>query len=239
VYGTLVALLEESLRMLGGEDSSLRATVLGSLASALYFSRDEERRDALSCEAVAMARRVGDVPALARALVQRHHVLWRPGGVAERLALCDETIGLATESGELWLALQSRLWRLVDLLEVGDIAALDGDLESFARNADQARIPLYRWFAGVVRAARALLDGRLGESLQLADEAVTVWHEGPLSLPAQTHALQRVMVYLETGRLGELADTFTTMAREFPALPAWRGGGALIHAQSGRPEHAP
>jgi tetratricopeptide (TPR) repeat protein len=238
VHGTLVALLEESLRMLGEEDSSLRATVLGSLASALYFSRDEERRDALSREAVAMARRVDDPPALARALVQRHHVLWRPGGVADRLVLCDEMIRLATESGDLRVALQGQLWRLVDLLEVGDIAALDGDLERFARKSDQARIPLYRWFAGVVRAARALLDGQLVESLQLADEAATLWHEGPLSLPAQTHALQRFMVYLETRRLGELADTFTTMAREFPALPAWRSGVALIHAESGRPEEA-
>src|SRR4029453_10152076 len=77
-----------------------------------------------------------------------------------------------------------------------------------------------------------------GESLQLAAEAMTLWHEGPLSLPAQTHALQRFMVYLETGRLGELADTFTTLTREFPALPAWRSRVALIHIESGRPEEA-
>jgi tetratricopeptide (TPR) repeat protein len=185
-----------------------------------------------------MARRIDDPQALARALVQRHHVLWRPGGVGDRFVLCDEMIRLATDSGDLRLALQGQLWRLVDLLEVGDVAALDGDLERFARKSDQARIPFYRWFAGVVHATRALLDGQLVESLQLADEAMTLWHEGPLSLPAQTHALQRFMVYLETGRLGELADTFTTLTREFPALPAWRSGVALIHAESGRPEEA-
>src|SRR5262245_19040809 len=78
VSTTLVSLLEESLAMLATEDSALRATVLGCLASALYFSRDAERRDALSGDAVAMARRVGDGAALARALVQRHNVLWGP-----------------------------------------------------------------------------------------------------------------------------------------------------------------
>src|SRR5262249_35827916 len=75
IYPALVALLEESLRMLGEEDSGLRAAVMGSLASALYWSRNEDRRDALSREALAMARRLGDTVTLARVLVQRHHAL--------------------------------------------------------------------------------------------------------------------------------------------------------------------
>jgi tetratricopeptide (TPR) repeat protein len=238
VSSALVALLEEALRMLGEEDSTLRAAVLGSLASALYFSRDEERRDALSGEAVTMARRVGDAGTLARTLVQRHHVLWGPGDVADRLALCEEAIRLATDSGDRRLALHGRLWRIVDLLEAGDVALLDTELETFARQSDHTRIPLYRWFARVVRAARALLDGRLADSERLADEAASLWQEGPLSLSAQTHALQRFMVYQETGRLTELEDTFTKMAREIPAIPAWQSGVALVHAESARPEAA-
>jgi tetratricopeptide (TPR) repeat protein len=238
VSPTLVALLEESLGMLGTEDSALRATLLGCLASALYFSRDAERRDVLSRDAVAMARRAGDRDALARALIQRHHVLWGPGSVSDRLALCDETIRLATGSGDRQLALLARLWRIVDLLEAGDVTMLDIDLEGFARQSDQARIPYHRWFAGVVRSTRALLDGRLTDSERLADEALALWAEGPLSLSAQTHALQRFMVCLETGRLAELEDTFTRMAREFPAIPGWQSGVALIRAESGRPEEA-
>lgn len=184
------------------------------------------------------ARRVGDGGALARALVQRHHVLWGPGGVSARLALCDETIRLATGSGDRQLALLGRLWRIVDLLEAGDVTMLDIDLEAFARQADQARIPYHRWFAGVVRATRALLDGRLADSERLADEALALWPEGPLSLSAQTHALQRFVVFLETGRLAELEGTFMRMAGEIPAIPAWQSGVALIHAESGRPEQA-
>jgi tetratricopeptide (TPR) repeat protein len=238
VSSGLVALLEEALCMLGEEDSTLRAAVLGSLASALYFSRDDERRHALSSEAVAMARRVGDASTLARTLVQRHHVLWGPGDVADRLALCEEAIRLATDSGDRRLALHGRLWRIVDLLEAGDVALLDTELETFARQSDHTRIPLYRWFARVVRAARAFLDGRLADSERLADEAAALWQEGPLSLSAQTHALQRFMVYQETGRLTELEDTFTEMAREIPAIPAWQSGVALVHAESARPEAA-
>jgi tetratricopeptide (TPR) repeat protein len=136
VYPTLVAMLEEALRMLGEADGALRATVLGSLASALYFSPDERRREELSVEAVAMARRVGERGALARALVQRHHVLWRPeGSLADRLALCEELIEVATSVGDRQLALHGQLWRIVDLLDQGDLAALDAHLEGYARQA--------------------------------------------------------------------------------------------------------
>ncbi len=238
VYPTLVALLEESLRLLGPEESALRATVLGSLATALYFSRDEERRYALSSDAVAMARRVGDGSVLARALVQRHYVLWGPGNVAERLPVCDEMIRLATESRDRRLCLDGRVWRIVDLLDAGDIATLDRELETFAREADQTRIPLYRWFAAVVHGTRAVLDGRLADGERLAAEAPSLWQEGPLALPEQTRALQRFMVYVETGRLAELAQLFSELADAYPAIPAWRSGIALVHAESGRPEEA-
>jgi tetratricopeptide (TPR) repeat protein len=239
VYTTLVALLEDALRLLDEEDGPLRAAVLGSLASSLYFSRDEGRREDLSREAVAMARRVGQADALARALVQRHHVLWGPAGaIADRLALCDEMTELADEHGDRQLALHAQLWRLVDLLEKGDLAALDAALERFAREADHARIPLYRWFAGVVRATRAEIDGRLAESERLAEEALALWQEDPLSLSAQTLALQRLLVRLEIGELAPLAETFLEMARAYPALPGWRSGVALLHAESGRADEA-
>ena len=238
VYTTLVMLLEEALRMIGEEDSALRAALLGSLASALYFSRDEARRESLSRDAIAMARRVGDRATLARTMVQRHHVLWGPGSVAERLALCDEMIPLAIDCGDRRLALHGRLWRIIDLLEGGDLAALDVEFEAFARESDHTRIPLYRWFAGVVRAMRALVDGRLGDSDRLAAEATVLWQEGPLALSAQTHALQRFLVCLETNRLAELEETFAAMARAYEAVPGWQSGLAMIYTASGRANEA-
>jgi tetratricopeptide (TPR) repeat protein len=238
VYGTLVALLEEALRLLGDADSADRATVLGSLASALYFSRDELRREELSSEAVAMARRVGDPGALARALLQRHHVLWGSDSVPERLGICDELIRFAGDSGDRPIALHGRLWRLVDLLDAGGIVRLDDELEGYTREASHNRIPLYRWFAGVLRSTRAWIDGRLAESERLADEAALLWQDGPLALPEQTRALQRFLVYLETGRVTEVERDFDVMGREYPAIPGWRAGTAIILAETGRFDEA-
>ena len=66
---SLVGLLEEALAGLGDDDSALRARLLTRLASALYYSGATGRCTALSSEAVAMARRIGDPAALASVLI--------------------------------------------------------------------------------------------------------------------------------------------------------------------------
>ena len=64
-----IRLLEEALDGLGESDSVLRARVLARLARALMFTSLVDRRTELAEEAVAMARRLGDVPTL-------EHVPW-------------------------------------------------------------------------------------------------------------------------------------------------------------------
>jgi tetratricopeptide (TPR) repeat protein len=237
VYATLVALLDEALRMVDERDDALRATLLATLASALCFSRDE-RRHAFSRDAVATARRVGDPGVLANALVQRHYVLWGPGDVRERLALCDEIIRLTSDSGDLHVALSGRQWRLVDLLEAGDLPALDTELDAYGRIADRARIPMHRWCAGVLRATRAAIDGRLAESERLAHDAAALWPDGPVALPVQMLAVQRFLLYLETGRVTEVKEVVAEMARVYPAIPGWHAGVALIQMHGGDPDAA-
>ena len=60
--------LREASAALGDADSLLRARVLGQLAVELVYTPDRERRDALTREAVAMARRLGDRTGLAQVL---------------------------------------------------------------------------------------------------------------------------------------------------------------------------
>ena len=124
----LVGLLEEALAALGDADSPLTVRVLGRLAMelAMDFSRavPPERRAALSTAALAMARRLGDPAALAAALNARHVALWEPENIAERLAICAELQRVAELAGDAELALLGHTWRIPDLLETGDIAAV-------------------------------------------------------------------------------------------------------------------
>ena len=89
--------LEEALAGLGEEDSPLRARLLARLSLELYYAGQPERRLALSEEAVAIARRIGDPATLASALDARHYVLWRPENVEERLEVAAELRRIAAE----------------------------------------------------------------------------------------------------------------------------------------------
>jgi hypothetical protein len=71
-----VGLLEEILAALGEADSPLRARVLARLARALLFTRQVQRRLALSEQAVGLARRLGDPATLAAVLYGHHLVIW-------------------------------------------------------------------------------------------------------------------------------------------------------------------
>jgi class 3 adenylate cyclase/tetratricopeptide (TPR) repeat protein len=94
-----IRLLEEALTALGEADSVLRARVLARLAKALLWTRQEDRRAALSERAVQVARRVGDPGTLAAVLHDRHMAIWGFANTEERLDITGEEIELAEGCG--------------------------------------------------------------------------------------------------------------------------------------------
>src|SRR4029077_11996474 len=81
---TLIDLLREALTALGPDAPALRAQVLARLATELYFSPTRDDAEALSREAVEIARGLGDDQTLIRALTALHIALWVPSGLGER-----------------------------------------------------------------------------------------------------------------------------------------------------------
>jgi tetratricopeptide (TPR) repeat protein len=159
-----VDLLEEALGALGPEPSPLRAWVLARLSVALSFMDGETRRLALSEEAVAMARQVGDQAALGYALAGHCDAMAGPDHSEIRLDEATEVVRLARAARDRPLELLGRRLRLVALLETGDIGEVDAEIERFAQVADQIRQPLYRWYVPLWRGMRNLMRGETGEA---------------------------------------------------------------------------
>jgi hypothetical protein len=119
---------------------------MSRLATATYFvpgARD--RRVTLSREALEMARRLEHPLTLELALLGRRWALWEPAHLPERLAIATELVHLAETSGTRELALQARAWRVGDLLELGEIEAVDAEIEAYGpvrRRARPALLPL-------------------------------------------------------------------------------------------------
>jgi tetratricopeptide (TPR) repeat protein len=228
---TVTGVLEQALSALGREDSSLRAMVLARLSMALYFSGDEARRDSLSDEAVAVARRVGDPTALGAALINRHFVLWGPcGSTDERLAIAREVMQLGVDAA---VRLESQVWLVFDLLESGDVAAADLAIARFGKESEATLLPTYLWHAAVMRATRASMAGRFAEAAALADVAVGPLVDLPLSVPAQFHCIQRFFVAREVGGLAEMTARLQLYADTYPSLTTWRTGLMLLHSEVG------
>ena len=154
-----VALLEEALAALDPRPSALRAWVLARLSVALSFMDADARRLALSEQAVAMARQVGDPSVLGHALAGHCDAIPGPDHCDARLAEAAEVVRLARAAGDRPLELLGRRLRVVALLETGDVAGADMEIERFAQLAEQLRQPLYRWYVPLWRGMRALMRG--------------------------------------------------------------------------------
>jgi tetratricopeptide (TPR) repeat protein len=166
-----VALLEEALAAVGDGHPGLRSQLLARLAVELYYAPSRDRSEALSAEAVAVARSTGDPRRLAGALNARHVALWRPDRLDERLRTADEMIDAAARAGDGQLELQARNGRATDLFELGDMTAWRAEVERHGRLAERLRLPEFAWYDKLWQAVGLLHSGRRDDALAVAEEA--------------------------------------------------------------------
>ncbi|MBI3802016.1 MAG: AAA family ATPase [Deltaproteobacteria bacterium] len=234
-----ISLLEESLRALGEEKGALRARVLARLGVELWFSGSQERRAALSQEAVALARQVGDPKTLAYTLHARHLILWEPATLAQRLTIASEILRLAEESGDRELTMEGHSWRIKDLSEFGDIPALDAEIAAYARLAEELRQPTYQHRVATWKGMRALLEGQFQEGEQLAQQAFALGQKAQRSQDATlVFGIQIFVLRREQGGLEDLEPAIRASAEQYPAFPIVRYWLACLYSELGRTAEA-
>jgi len=233
-----VRLLEEALAVLGETDSILRARVLGRLAKALQSSPDPDRRAGLSETAVAMARRIGDPVALAAVLYDRHMATWAPGNLLERRAISGEVVQLAEASGDSLMALRGRGFLMANLLELGDMAALRRELDSYRRTAQELRQPHFLWHVPLFEAGQAVLSGRFEDAERLAQEALALGRRARDPVVAIYHPIILIGLRWGQGRLPELEQTLAEFVDRYPSNLGWRATLAVLLCEAGRTREA-
>ena len=236
---TAVRVLEAALSAMTEEDSPLRARVSASLARALIFAGLEDQGAAVARQAIDMARRIGDPVVLASSL---RAILYTGRGQPElaqdRLNYINEILKIATEIGDRDLALDAYTFRILELVALGDIPAVDADIHAASRLAEEARQPHFSYLLAVWTAMRVLLDGRFDQAEQLAQEAMAVGQRLQAEGVAGTLGIQMFTVYLEKGRLRELEPLVKAFIEQHSAASAWRPGLAFIYSELGRREEA-
>lgn len=226
-----IGLLEEALSLLGESDSAVRARLLARLAIAVYFV-SSTRREELAKEAVAMARRVGDPATLAFALNDAHFVLQSPNSGVDKIALTTELIEVAEAAGDHELAVEGRGMRLMDLLAEGEIEAVDREIPIYNREAMTLRQPNYKRYALIRLAMKELLGGRFENVEKLLEKfSPETARHGLEPNTVQAFGVVTFALRRDQGRAAEVEDTFRTFVEQYPAVPAWRTGLAVLYTE--------
>jgi predicted ATPase len=229
-------LLNEALSMLGEPDSSLRAMVLAHLSVANYYL--PELRGPLSQQAVEMARRVGDPMAQIAALYSRHTALAASVDVEEKLAIATESLRIAQQIGEKERMLRARYLRILDFLELGDIPAVDEEIEAYTQLANELRQPLYLWHVPFYRASRALMEGRFEECEHLAKEALAIGRRAQDAVAPMFFEVQMNVLRVMQGQWEDREDATKRFIENYPKIPSQRAPLASLYCRLGRLDEA-
>jgi DNA-binding SARP family transcriptional activator len=229
----LVPLLEEGLAALGDGDIELRVRLLARLSGALRDDSSRERREALSREAVDLARQTGNLAALAHALDGRLYAIIAPDSISECLELGIELCTVAEQIGDTERLVQGHMHKFIANVTAGELGEAVDDLALVSRLSDELRQPVQLWQTRGAEAMLALATGRLSEGERLSEEAFAIGRD---ALPAAGphRAFQLYTLADLRGALAEVEETVRGVADALPARPVFRCALAHIQARLGR-----
>jgi predicted ATPase len=233
-----VRLLTEALESLPAGDSTLKARVLGSLTRAVAYTGAIDQAARVERQAVEMARRLGDPGTLAAALKAPFYALWEFQQIDIRRATVTELIELATAIGDKDLLVQAHIWRLFDLMALGDMEAVTAQLDVSSQLAAELQQPFYLYANMTFRAMYSIFTGHFEAGEQLAQQALAIGQRLRGQDALGVFGVQMFTLRREQGRLQELAPVVKHFVQTSSAASTWRPGLALIYSELGLKQEA-
>jgi hypothetical protein len=231
-----ISLLEDAAEQAAGV---LRAQVLARLSVALSLNGDASHRAALSDEAIDLAREADDPSVLGYALASRCDVDANALHANARRVAGSEIIDCARRASDSRLELLGRRLRVVALLELGEIDAVDEEINAYATTADRLGQVVYSWYVPLWRSMRAAMEGRLGASERLRGEAARLGSVAHSDNAAMLVPSQEAMLACELRAPEAAVRLFTELAERFPDYEVMtRPALAYAHAAGGDTDRA-
>jgi hypothetical protein len=234
-----VGVLRRALEMTGDVESSDRARLLANLAMEVVFSEPLPTRQALSDEALALARRVGDEPTLAHVLVSCCVTLWDLSTLAERLVWTEELLALTDRLADPYLQFFASWYRFAACVEAGQIEEADRTLPRSTALAAGLGQATPRWMDVIARSGHAALRRdhdqaeALGEEQMLAGSGMGSGDEAVFFYGIVVFANR-----LDQGRVAEALPIAEVAAEQFGNIWGIAGLLAVVRCVSGREAEA-
>jgi hypothetical protein len=193
-----------------------------------------DRRDALSREAVELARRAGNPAALAGALDGRAFAILAPDTVTECIALGSELRDVAERIGDRERVVDGHMERVAALLVTGEVSEAEADLAAAGPLAEQLGQPAYMWDVGGAQAMLALAAGRLSEGEELVGRFFALGQPAVGASALAVYQVQRYTLCDLRGGSEELEPAIRQLIATQPTRPLFRCVLAHLHARLGR-----
>lgn len=148
-------------------DTATRARLVALRSHLAFYAGEQSLLDALSAEALTLARSSQDDKALAAALRARQEACPGPDGRSERLDLATEMLALAQRTGDPRAEMWGEIWRLDALIESGRLSAAAEELPRLQVATDRLGGPVAAWHHDRIAACIAQARGRYAEAAAL------------------------------------------------------------------------
>ncbi|MBW0117853.1 AfsR/SARP family transcriptional regulator [Pseudonocardia abyssalis] len=214
---TVVDRIDELLARTG--DGVRRAELLGTLACELcYTDRRAEGMDAAR-EAARIARDLGDVALLGRALNNFYLAGWVPGQEAARRAVLDESLAMVGSGLPAHTEAVARLHRAALALRFAEPDLARADLARASRLATELGLAELRAQVSYQEAGHATLHGAWDDAEKHAEEAYALQRRTSLWGAGWCRLVQRMTVRRGQGRLDEVVNELVDgTTNDFPVL---------------------
>jgi tetratricopeptide (TPR) repeat protein len=237
-----IALLEEALASIGGEETVERSRLLSRLARTLHMAGAFERGGEIAGQAVALARRLGDRPGLFDALAcELMHIGSRDlpaTSFPERRGVLEELIQIAEELKDPHSIGHACARGLAGYLEIGDVERFEKALERYRQVAMSGQHFVDRWCVTGAQAMQAILVGDFAMAERKSQESLEMAESIDAKFAAGVYGMQMFTIRREQGRLAEVALLLKRFVDEHREDATWRPGLMLIASDLGFDEQA-
>src|SRR5262249_16852052 len=126
--------------------------------------------------------------------------------------------------------------RVADLLEAGDLFAVNAAIAMYARLAEKLRRPEYLWYTAIWTGMQAIMAGQFEEAEQLAQQALSLGQQAQVSHDDAVlgFGIQLFTIRREQGRLLEMEAALKGFIEQYPAIATFRCALAYLYSEVGQ-----
>lgn len=226
-----VVACEYALDQLHPEQLELRPRLLVAMARALYHAGNTSHALKAAEEALEVARHANHHETLAYVLAVVNHVYRGPENTERRLGHIDELLQLGHSNENYERMVEAYIWRVIDLVELGDIVGTRRTIDDLVATVERIRHPFYEYTITIFKTMLAILDDRYLEARRSAAQALQLGRRVSIDVVDGSFGIQMFYIARALGELPAVKGLLRSILDQQAPATLWQPGLLLTYAE--------